>query len=73
MREWLSNGKLFNKKPTDRDYVGNQFKKPMQSLSLHGDILNIRADRQRSNILNILAKNGAIVNPSLPSISTIES
>ncbi len=34
----------------------------MQSLPLHGDILNIRADRQRSNILNILAKNGTIVN-----------
>ena len=34
----------------------------MQSLSLYGHVSGNRADRQRSNILNILAKNGTIVN-----------
>ena len=61
MREWLSNGKLFNKKPTDRDYVANQFKRPIQSLSLYGNVSGNRADRQLPDILSILAKNGAIV------------
>lgn len=40
-------------------------KKPVKSLSFHGHVSGTRADRQHPDILNILAKNGIIVNYSL--------
>ena len=44
----------------------------MKSLSFHGRVSGNRADRQLPDILNILAKNGTIVNPKIINISTIE-
>ena len=65
------NGEIFNKFNTDGNYVANQFKMPMQDLSLHERASGVRADKLHPDIMNKIAKNGAVVNPKLPNISEV--
>ena len=72
----LSNGKLFNKFNTNENYLINQFKRPTENLSFSRQ--NLGNSEPTSGLpkaeisLPMIYRNGAIVNPSLPSISTIE-
>ena len=71
----LSNGKLFNKFNTNENYLINQFNKPTKDLSLGGEYI-LRPEPTGGSLdayyTNSIYRNGAIVNPSLPNISTIE-
>lgn len=66
------NGGLYSKFNTNENYVVNQFKNPMQDVSLHGKLPNNQQGihpllESSSNI----TRNGLIVNPELPHISTL--
>ncbi len=65
----LRDGKIFNKFNTDANYVANQFKMPMQDLSLYGRVSGNRADKLHPDIMNRIAGKGAVVNSRLPHIS----
>ena len=65
------NGKIFNKFNTDANYVANQFKMPMQDLSLYGRASGNRADKLHPDIVYRVANKGAVVNPSLPNVSEV--
>ena len=66
------NGGLYSKFNTNENYVVNQFKNPMQDVSLHGKLPNNQQGihpllESSSNI----TRNGLVVNPELPHISTL--
>lgn len=63
------NGKIFNKFDTDVNYVANQFKMPMQDLSLYGRVSGNRADKLHPDIIYRIASKGDVVNSSLPNES----
>ena len=65
------NGRVFNKFNTDENYIANQFKKPIQDLSLNGYVSGNRADKLHPDIINSITQNGAVVNPQLPNVSTL--
>lgn len=66
------NGGLYSKFNTNENYVVNQFKNPMQDVSLHGKLPNnqqgIHPLLESSLSIN---PNGLVVNPELPHISTL--
>ena len=67
----LRDGKIFNKFNTDANYVANQFKMPMQDLSLYGRASGNRADKLHPDIVYRVANKGAVVNRSLPNVSEV--
>lgn len=68
---FVRDGKVFNKFNTDGNYIANQFKKPIQDLSLNGRVSGNRADKLHPDILYNIAEKGAVVNPGLSNISLL--
>ncbi len=69
-------GQLFNKYNTNQQHIVNQFKRPTENLSFSRQ--NLGNSEPTSGLpkaeisFPMIYRNGAIVNPSLPNISTIE-
>ncbi len=71
----IEDGKLFNKFNTNENYLINQFNKPTKDLSLGGEYI-LRPEPTGGSLdayyTNSIYRNGAIVNPKILNISTIE-
>ena len=69
---YTKDGDVYSKFNTNSNYIANQFKKPVQNLSLNGKISgNQQGISPLPEYIDNIARNGAVVNPELPDVSSL--
>lgn len=69
---YTKDGDIYSKFNTNSNYIANQFKKPVQNLSLNGRTSgNQQGISPLPEYIDSITQNGVVVNPELPNVSRL--